>query len=96
MLSSLTELVVVGDSLYDPWTCCLLCDALMKRVEQGVPLEMLDLRMCFLRSFAEFWLLSEVVVDVLGLETSEAKISMWDAVGRGLFVTDENPEEDDG
>jgi hypothetical protein len=45
LLPSLTELVVVDISLYALSTLPL-CDTLMKRVEQGVPLEMLDLCMC--------------------------------------------------
>jgi hypothetical protein len=41
----------------------------MKRVEQGVPLEMLDLRMGYADRPADFRLLSEIVIDVLGPET---------------------------
>ena len=45
LLSSVTELVQHG--IYsDDWTLCL-CNALMKRTEQGVSLEALDLRMCY-------------------------------------------------
>ncbi|KAH9007229.1 hypothetical protein EDB86DRAFT_3097703 [Lactarius hatsudake] len=44
-----------------------LCDALTKRVEQGVPLETLDLRKCLATGHA-IELLSEIVVDVLGPE----------------------------
>jgi hypothetical protein len=40
-----------------------LCDALMNRVEQGVPLEVLDLRTCPATSHG-VQLLSEIVVDV--------------------------------
>ncbi|KAH8979253.1 hypothetical protein EDB92DRAFT_2118864 [Lactarius akahatsu] len=65
LLPSLTELVVVHASVDDHWTNHL-CDALMRRVEQGVPLEVLDLRMCFLRFPAAVPLLSEIVVEVLG------------------------------
>ena len=69
----------------------------MKRVEHGVPLEMLDLRICFLQSLAESRLLSEVVVDILGPETLEARRRMryvWDSVGRGLFIVDKKFGED--
>ena len=45
----------------------LLCDMLMKRVEQGVPLEVLDLRSCPATRLA-IRLLSEIVVDVWGPE----------------------------
>jgi hypothetical protein len=102
LLLSLTELVLVGPPLFNSWTCFLLRDVLMKRVEQGVPFKMLDLRMCrgSVHSPADLRLFSEIVVDVLGPETPEARgqmRSVWDAVGRGLFVTDENPGgEDDG
>ena len=83
LLSSLKELVVVNAHLDEHWTL-RLCETLMKRVEQGVPLKMLDLRTCrpdpsypvAVRS------LSEIVVDVLAPEeTPEARaqiISMWD------------------
>ena len=45
LLPSLNELVVVDAHLDEDWTL-RLCETLMKRVEQGVPLEMLDLRTC--------------------------------------------------
>jgi hypothetical protein len=66
ILPSLTELVLANRELHTSWICCL-CDALMKRVEQGVPLEFLDLSMYWSSSkdSAEVQLLSEIVVDVL-------------------------------
>ena len=45
LLPSLTELTLV-DTFQDDLCCVPLCDALRKRVEQGVPLEVVDLRMC--------------------------------------------------
>ena len=65
LLSSLTELALHGIYLND-WTLCL-CNALpvMKRTEQGVPLEALDLRMCYANTPNAVRLLSEFVVDVL-------------------------------
>ena len=63
LLSSLTELALHGIYLND-WTLCL-CNALMKRTEQGVPLEALDLRMCYSNTPDAVRLLSEIVVDVL-------------------------------
>ncbi|KAH8987731.1 hypothetical protein EDB86DRAFT_3104920 [Lactarius hatsudake] len=45
LLPSLTELVFDQIELKNRWTL-RLCDALMRRVEQGVPLEILDLRAC--------------------------------------------------
>ncbi|KAH8993963.1 hypothetical protein EDB92DRAFT_1815257 [Lactarius akahatsu] len=80
LLPSLTELVVAYAPVDDRWTH-RLCDALMRRVEQGVSLEVLDLRMGFLRFPAAVPLLSEIVVEVLGpmMETRDP----WDAVGPG-------------
>ncbi|KAF8262926.1 hypothetical protein EI94DRAFT_1742155 [Lactarius quietus] len=84
LLPSFTELVLVG-SLSEDWTL-----ALMMRVEQGVPLELLDLRMCVPRSPVQVRLLSEIVVNVLDPEeTSDAvgqMISMWKTVARGPFT----------
>ncbi|KAH9081463.1 hypothetical protein EDB83DRAFT_2512327 [Lactarius deliciosus] len=87
LLPSLTELVLVDTSLSARRTLHL-CDALMKRVEQRVPLETLDLRTCFATSRA-IELLSEIVVDVLSPETSKnmASESEWHSEGRGHFVT---------
>ncbi|KAH9170604.1 hypothetical protein EDB89DRAFT_1275886 [Lactarius sanguifluus] len=80
LLPSLTELVVAHASVDDRWTH-RLSDALIRRVEQGVPLEVLDLRMCFLRFAAAVPLLSEIVVEVLGpiMETRDP----WDVLGPG-------------
>ncbi|KAF8267394.1 hypothetical protein EI94DRAFT_1801733 [Lactarius quietus] len=69
-----------------------LCDALMKRVEQGVPLETLDLRTCRATTYT-VQLLSEIVVEVWGpAEASEAKeFVSWGPAVRVPFV----PECDD-
>src|SRR5882762_5893344 len=73
------------------------CDAFMKRVEQGVPLEMLDLRTCLASSHA-VQLLREIVVDVWGpseyYETRAQTLSVWDSDGCGLFVRDDDEEEE--
>ena len=72
----------------------------MKRVEQGVPLETLDLSTCFGTSHA-VRLLSEIVVDVWDLaETLKAQEQVrftWNCATRGYFVYDseDNFEEDD-
>jgi hypothetical protein len=94
LLPSLRELVIVDLSSY---SLRRLCDALMKRVEQGVPVETLDLRMCIPHpEWAENWfqLLSEIVVDVLGpVETLEAREKMesrWKTVARGPFMDNAN------
>ncbi|KAF8268678.1 hypothetical protein EI94DRAFT_1714278 [Lactarius quietus] len=85
LLPSLTELVVVYASLNE----LPLCDVLIKRVEQGVPLEMLDLRLCQNYGGA-VRLFSEIVVDVLGPEeASEAREqmeSLWNPLARGPFI----------
>ncbi|KAH9070754.1 hypothetical protein EDB83DRAFT_2262296 [Lactarius deliciosus] len=85
-LPSLTELVL--DSIrFDEYRTLRLCDALMRRVEQGVPLEMLDLRVCYPYFPAAVPLLSEIVVDVL---------DMWDPVIRGFRDSGaEDAREDD-
>jgi hypothetical protein len=74
-----------------------LCDALMNRVEQGVPLEILDLRTCFTtRRVVE--LLSEIVTEVLGpenfLEETGWVRTGWDSPARGLFAEKDSSEED--
>ena len=75
LLPSMTELILVDAvaSECDLWS---LCDALMKRVEQGIPLEVLGLRMSFRSRHcskyqAQLRRLSEIVVYVLGLESYE-------------------------
>ena len=94
LLPSLKELVLVGAQLNEYLTLGL-CDALMKRVEHGVPLELLDLRTCFSDPDkpGAVQLLSELVVDVLGPERAfEARAqieSMWDHFNDVLFVVDD-------
>lgn len=61
-LSSLTELILVEVTLTELRTSCLR-DMLIKRVEQGVPLEVLDLRQCVVACRVIRWL-TEIVVDV--------------------------------
>jgi hypothetical protein len=74
-----------------------LCDMLMKRVEQGVPLEVLDLRSCTVTGSA-IRLLSEIVVDVWGPENFEniptdGSIHLtWD--GARSFVSDYDSERE--
>ncbi|KAH8987332.1 hypothetical protein EDB86DRAFT_3210487 [Lactarius hatsudake] len=72
LLPSLTKLVLIDTALVDITpTARMICDALVKRAEQGVPLEILDLRTCLASSRA-VELLSEIVVDVLGPEETVA------------------------
>ena len=102
LLPSLKELVVVDAHLYEDWTL-RLCEALMKRVEQGVPLGMLDLRTCRPDPGypAAVRLLGEIVVDVLGPEeTHDARaqiISRWDRslAVCGSFVRHEDSDTSD-
>ncbi|KAH9041361.1 hypothetical protein EDB85DRAFT_1475252 [Lactarius pseudohatsudake] len=97
LLPLLTELVFGRIELENHWTL-RLCDALMRRVEQGVPLEILDLRACCDSSPTAVPPLSEIVVDVLGpMKTSEEsrKIwNMWDPVVRGLDGDNSGVEDD--
>ena len=96
MLPSLTNLVLVQSTLSACRTL-RLCDVLMKRVEQGVPLETLDLRSC-LASNRAVELLSEIVVDVLGpaetLETKAQCLLTRDDEARGLFIPDVDSDEE--
>jgi hypothetical protein len=90
---SLTRLELTGSALSARRTI-LLCDTLMKRVEQGVPLEVLDVRTCAVTGLA-IRLLSEIVVDVWapgGFETTGTERLMhltWDGA-RGPFVSDDD------
>ena len=66
LLPSMTELILVDAvaSECDLWS---LCDTLMKHVEQGILLEVLDLCMSFCSHHcskyqAQLWQLSEIVV----------------------------------
>ncbi|KAI9444553.1 hypothetical protein H4582DRAFT_1909704 [Lactarius indigo] len=97
LLPSLTELVVVVAPLYDYGLTLPLRDALMKRVEEGVPLELLDLRMCW-DSPTLVPLLSEIVADVLGPmenKTEKKQIrNLWNPV-IGSLEDDNSGAEDD-
>ena len=102
LLPSLKLLVIVDFSLR-LLSFLPLYDALRKRVEQGVPVKMLDLRMC--RSYPdshahnEDWLqlLSKTVGNILRPEqTSEAREQMelmWNTVTRGPFIGDDDSSE---
>ena len=96
LLPSLTELVLVDVKVTARRTD-RLCNALMKRAEQGVPLETLDLRKCHATDFA-VWLLSEIVVYVWGpekaFETSGGSRLSWDAATGGPFVPEEDNSDD--
>jgi hypothetical protein len=97
VLPSLTDLELI-DGVLSGRRTLLLCDALMKRVEQGVPLEVLDLRTCYATSVA-VQLLGEIVVDVwcpAELETIETEGPMdltLDGTS-GSFVSDDDSGEE--
>ncbi|KAI9455926.1 hypothetical protein BJY52DRAFT_615746 [Lactarius psammicola] len=94
LLPSLRKLVLVSTGLSARRTL-RLCDTLMQRVEQGVPLETLDLRACFWTSHA-VRLLSEVVVDVSGVEGAfEETLFTTDTTARGYFVHDDDSGAED-
>ena len=71
LLPSLTVLAVV-DFSFSELLMYPLYDALKKRVEQRVPVRILNLRMCTQDGRAKVWLrsLTELVVDILGPEES--------------------------
>ena len=98
VLPSLTELALIDGEL-SARRINRLRDALMKRVEQGVPLETLDLRTCHATNFAVS-LLGEIVVDVWGpaeaVETVDdlTRVS-WDSVTGGPLVQEVNYSDDD-
>jgi hypothetical protein len=93
----LTKLILFDSTLSAPRTL-RLCDALMARVEQGVPLGTLDLRSCLATGRA-VKLLGEIVTEVVSpegpFEERAQKHSRWDSVARGLFVVDDSSGEDD-
>jgi len=94
LLPSLTELAVVGLSL-SKHSLYSLSNALMKRVEQGVPVKTLDLSMCTPDGHAEVLRsLTELVVHILGPEESfeerERTEFIWKTVARGPFIDNDN------
>ena len=113
LLPSLTDLVIVMDpsDCVDP-ASTHLCNALIKRVEQGVPLEILDLRMYYPShdTSAEIRALSEIVVNVLepNLEggpeerlDASAQMTLrmmrsWSLLAHGPFAKDDNIDEGGG
>ena len=95
VLPSLTNLELIDGALSARRTL-LLCDALMKRVEQGVPLEVLDLRTCHATSIA-VQLLGEIVADIWcppELVTIEESMNITWAGATGPFVSDDDSEEE--
>jgi hypothetical protein len=97
LLPLLTRLELI-DGVLSARRTHLQCDMLMKRVVQGVPLEVLDLQSCSATSLA-IRLLSEIVVDVWGPENLESIRAdgpldlTWD--GAHSFVSDDDSEEEE-
>ena len=103
LLPSLTELVISDTASYTR-----LCDALMRRVDQGVPLEILDLRMNNPSPHisAEVRALSEIVADVLepnlregpeeDLDVSEQMtrrmLLLWSVLACGPFTREDDDD----
>jgi hypothetical protein len=97
LLPLLTKLVLFDSTFSAPRTLRLR-DALMTRVERGIPLGTLDLRRCFATNRAVN-LLSGFVTEVLGpegnFEEKVQKRSRWDSTARGLFVPNDSSGEED-
>jgi hypothetical protein len=95
LFPSLTKLDLIGDTALSERRTLRLCDALMKRVEKGVPLETLDLRMCRTTSRA-VRLLSEIVVDVRAPEARGLVIWCPFVPDNDSEVLDDSDDDDDG
>ena len=97
VLPSLRELVV-DRATSDGLSELPIFDTLTKRVEQGVPLDMLDLRTCQYTWDTDdaVQLFRKIVVNVLRPVPSERQriTSTWDAFARGLFTEDRISDED--
>jgi hypothetical protein len=90
LLLPLLTKIVLGNIGLGEYRTLRLCDTFIKRVEQGVPLETLDLRTCLTTSRA-VELLSEIVIEVLPPE--ETLMTKGEAVSRntepgGDFIPD--------
>ena len=100
LLPSLTQLIMVNFPIYSP----NLSNALRKRVEQRVPVKVLDVRMCspLPNGRTEDWIqsLSNIVGEILHpARTYEAweqmeSIPVRNAVAQGPFVDSEDSSED--
>ena len=105
LFPSLTELGIISLTT-DEVSSLPLCRALMNRVEQGVPVKTLDLRMCvqsYMDDFPKDWLrpFNDIGVEVLvseferDWEAREQIKSMWKTVARGPFVNFGDDKDDD-
>jgi F-box-like len=93
LLPSLTKLIFVNETL-TVYKTLRLRDVLIQRVEQGVPIETLDLRTCHVADRA-IQLLAEIVVDVQSpantLKTGGSAFFDWN--GAGFFLGEEYAAE---
>ena len=89
LLPLLTK-IVLGKTRLGEYRTLRLCDTFIKRVEQGVPLETLDLRTCLTTSRA-VELLSEIVIEVLPPEdvlATKAGVVSHKTLPGGHFIPD--------
>ncbi len=94
LLPSLTKFHLI-DTVLSARRALRLCDALMKRVEQGVPLETLDLSMSAVTDHT-VRMLSQIVVDVWGpAEALETKGLPWYSATGGPFFHDNDSGAED-
>jgi hypothetical protein len=94
LLPSLTKLDLIDNTKLDRRRTLRLCDVLMERVEQGVPLETLDLRTCRATSYA-VQLLSEIVVDVWSPEVHLLKVTESPFIEDDYSETEDYSDDDD-
>ena len=83
LLPSLKELALAGE-VSENWE-----SSVVRRMEQGVPLELLDLRLCATSGIVAFTLPSEDLINIVGrqrtAEAGEQMRSAWRSVVRGAF-----------
>jgi hypothetical protein len=98
LLPSLTELAMVDFSSH-ALSSLPLCEALVNRVKQGVPVKVLDLRMCdpYPDGRPEDWLrsLSEIGVDILDPEKTRAAREQTKCLWKNVLKT-VAPDEPEG
>ena len=92
LLPSLTRLDLTDGIELDEREAFRLCDALMMRVEQGVPLETLDLRRCLT---LDVRILREIVVDVLATLWDADYSDYSDDDGNGNWYANDDGEDDE-
>jgi hypothetical protein len=100
ILPLLKKLVIVDMELWGPWIRDL-CDTLMKRVERGVPLEVLDLRTCVTTDHTAIQQLSRTGVITWGptegtRRTQKPSFATYYCKARiGLLIQDDSDPDSD-